>query len=107
MTIDPSARVYSRFNLRMYDLVVLVVSNPLAWLCPTASVLLPLFHKNLGAQAHLDVGAGTGYYPAKSVQHFAEMGNVTLLDLNAATLSTASARVSHPHGRRHTRTGRR
>ncbi|EPS94263.1 hypothetical protein FOMPIDRAFT_1063274 [Fomitopsis schrenkii] len=87
MTIDPSARVYSRFNLRMYDLVVLVVSNPLAWLCPTASVLLPLFHTKLGAQAHLDVGAGTGYYPAKSVQHFAEMGNVTLLDLNAATLT--------------------
>ncbi|EPS94434.1 hypothetical protein FOMPIDRAFT_76973 [Fomitopsis schrenkii] len=93
--IDPSARVYSRFHLRLYDLIVLVVSNPLAWRCSTTSVLLPFFHKNLGARAHMDVGIGTGYYPSKSAQRFAETENVTLLDLNEATLSTASARMRH------------
>ena len=95
MAIDPSARVYSRFNLRLYDLIVLVVSNPLAWRCSTSSVLLPFFHKHIGARAHLDVGVGTGYYPAKSARRLAETDNLTLLDLNAATLSTASARVRH------------
>ena len=93
MAIDPSARVYSRFNLRLYDLIVLVVSNPLAWRCSTSSVLLPFFHKHIGARAHLDVGVGTGYYPAKSARRLAETDNLTLLDLNAATLSTASTRV--------------
>lgn len=93
MPIDPSARVYSRFNLRLYDLIVLVVSNALAWRCSTTSVLLPFFLKNIGTRAHLDVGVGTGYYPAKSVPRLAQTENVTFLDLSAATLDAASTRV--------------
>ncbi|KAH9934319.1 S-adenosyl-L-methionine dependent methyltransferase [Fomitopsis serialis] len=91
--MDPSARVYSRFNLRLYDLVVLVISNKWAWRCPTSSTLVPFFHKDLGERAHLDVGVGTGYYTAKSAHNLAKTENVTLLDLNEATLSTASSRL--------------
>ncbi|KAH9834887.1 S-adenosyl-L-methionine dependent methyltransferase [Rhodofomes roseus] len=93
--MDPSARIYSRFNLHLYNIVVLVVSNAWAWRCSTTSTLLPFFHKNLGESAHLDVGVGTGYYPAKSVHPFSKTGNVTLVDLNEATLSTATSRLRH------------
>ena len=39
--IDASASLYSGYALRLYDFVVCVVSNPLAWRCSTGGVLLP------------------------------------------------------------------
>ncbi|KZT66435.1 S-adenosyl-L-methionine dependent methyltransferase [Daedalea quercina L-15889] len=91
--MDPSARVYSRFNLRLYDILVLVVSNSWAWRCSTTSVLLPFFRKNLGTTAHMDVGVGSGYYLAKSARAMVDTESVTLLDLNQAALNVASARI--------------
>jgi len=91
--LDPSARFYSRLMLSLYDIWVLGITNFMIWRCPTSTVLLPFFHKNIGENAHLDVGVGTGYYLAASASQFAKTKNVTLLDLNPNTLDVASARL--------------
>jgi len=91
--MDPSARVYSRFALRLYDFWVLTVSNLWAWRCPTSNTLLPFFRLNLAENAHLDVGVGTGYYLATSARELAKTKSVTLLDLNPNTLAIAESRL--------------
>ncbi|CCM00165.1 uncharacterized protein FIBRA_02193 [Fibroporia radiculosa] len=91
--MDPSARVYSSFKLYFYDFVVLVVSNALAWRCSTRAVLLPFFQAHIGERTHLDIGVGTGYYPAHSILKLARTTHVTLFDLNPATLHSAEQRL--------------
>lgn len=91
--MEPSARIYSRFNLNFYDFIVLVISNRFAWKCSTNGVLLPLFQQHIGERAHLDVGVGTGYYVASSTIKLAKVENITLLDLNHNTLDSAASRL--------------
>lgn len=93
-TMHPSTRVYSLpFVLRTYDFWVLYITNNWIWRCSTRSVLLPFFQKHIGESAHLDVGVGTGYLPANSIERLAKTKNVTLLDLNPDTLEASQARI--------------
>ncbi|TFB06995.1 N-methyltransferase vrtF [Trichoderma ghanense] len=91
---------YTPFLLKLYDLVVLTISNSYAWHCSTAAVQLPLFQSSLGRR-HLDVGVGTGYYPANALKPTSSSDNkappcreIVLLDLNPNTLDLAAARIA-------------
>lgn len=87
------AAVYSPLTLRLYDAWVLGLSNRYAWGCPTAEVLLPFFRRQVGRR-HLEVGVGTGYYLAKA--ELPADTEVTLLDLNPASLAAAQGRFGRP-----------
>lgn len=97
---------YTPFLLKLYDLVVLSISNSYAWHCSTTAVQLPLFQSSLGRR-HLDVGVGTGYYPAHALKSSSGSSTntnnssnktpcreITLLDLNPHTLDLAAARIA-------------
>ncbi|OCH90742.1 S-adenosyl-L-methionine dependent methyltransferase [Obba rivulosa] len=91
--LDPSASVYSSLVLRLYDLIVLTFSNFFAWRCSTHDILLPFFSQHIGADAHLDVGVGSGFYPAAAAPKLAKTKTLALMDLNPTTLAFAEARV--------------
>ena len=92
---DAGSRLYVPFVLYFYDFWVLWLSNNWAWLCPTASVQLPLFRSALGRK-HLDIGVGTGYYPTKELKG-SKCEEIALLDLNPNALATAKNRVQATH----------
>lgn len=83
---DPGSAIYSPLTLAFYDAWVLGISNRFAWRCPTRRVLLPFFAEHV-RQRHLDIGVGTGYYLARSELPLDV--NVTLMDLNRASLDVA------------------
>ena len=90
---QPGARIYSRLVLRLYDLYVVHFSNSVIWRCPRDR-MLALYQQHLGRR-HLDVGPGTGWY----LRHAELPGDIelTLMDLNANSLSVASTRITgHP-----------
>ncbi|MGE9550143.1 class I SAM-dependent methyltransferase [Erwinia amylovora] len=91
MRIDGTkgAKVYTPVTLKLYDWWVLSLSNRFAWRCQTQGFLVPHFRRHLG-ENHLDVGVGTGYYLEKLHPYLQE---VTLLDLNAASLTSAARRI--------------
>jgi len=94
------ARIYSHWTLKIYDFWVLGISNSYAWRCPTSSILLPFFKANFSSN-HLDVGVGTGYFPAAAVSNQSatseadpnEIQRITLVDLNPNCLSAAAGRI--------------
>ncbi|MGQ8714499.1 hypothetical protein [Klebsiella pneumoniae] len=86
--VDEGTKIYTPFTLKLYDWWVLSISNSYAWHCPTKEILLPYFLQNLRPN-HLDIGVGTGYYLAKAPANY----NISLMDLNKASLKTASARI--------------
>lgn len=87
---DQGAAIYSPLVLGLYDCWVLGVSNRHAWQCSTRAVLLPFFRRHLGDR-HLDVGVGTGFYPANAALPHAL--RLTLLDLNPGSLRAAQRRL--------------
>ncbi|PYH72965.1 class I SAM-dependent methyltransferase [Aspergillus vadensis CBS 113365] len=97
--LEEGIALYTPFLLRyFYDFWVLWVSNNFAWKCPTSTVQLPLFNAAMG-QSHLDIGVGTGYYPAKSLKAGAKCTEVTLLDLSPNSLQAAEQRILETVGR--------
>ncbi|WP_431856796.1 class I SAM-dependent methyltransferase [Azospirillum sp.] len=89
--------VYSGLVLRLlYDGVVLGVSNPLIWKCPTAR-LLAHYDANVSAN-HLDVGVGTGWFldhcRFPSPQSSFKGPRLALMDLNPNCLEHAAGRVA-------------
>ncbi|KAL7797397.1 S-adenosyl-L-methionine-dependent methyltransferase [Trichoderma ceciliae] len=90
---NAGSATYTPFALRLYDLIVLRISNSYAWKCSTKKVQLPLFQATLGNK-HLDVGVGTGYYPANAVKVETHCREITLVDLNPNTLDLAAARIT-------------
>lgn len=92
--MDPSATIYTKLMLRLYDLIVLVLSNALAWRCSTRGTLLPFYQQHIGESAHLEIGVGTGYYPAASRARLAKLKTLTFLDLNPNTLAHAQCRLA-------------
>ena len=85
------AAVYSRALLATYDVMVLGLSNRLAWRCP-ASEVLALYNAHV-TNNHLDVGVGTGYFLDRC--HFpARDPRLSLLDLNANSLGFTARRLS-------------
>ncbi|KAI0369264.1 S-adenosyl-L-methionine dependent methyltransferase [Pilatotrama ljubarskyi] len=91
--MHPSAAAYTNFTLRIYDFLVLFISNYFIWGCPTGSVLLPFYQQHLGESAHIEIGVGTGYYPASSIAQLSKVKSITLLDLNPNTLEYTRRRV--------------
>ncbi len=83
--------IYNPRTLRIYDLVVLRLSNPLIWRCPTARILA-LYDQHAGA-SHLDVGVGTGWYLDRC-RFPAPAPRVGLMDLNADSLAFAADRIA-------------
>lgn len=94
--VQDGQRVYSRLTLPLYDLWVLGISNHWLWRCPTAE-LRGLYDRNIGAR-HLDIGVGTGYF-LKHAAWPVERPEITLVDLNPASLAAASARIGDRHPR--------
>lgn len=87
---DPSAAVLFPWTRWLYDWWVLGISNRYAWQCATRAVLLPFFREHAGAR-HLDVGVGTGFYPAEAM--LPPTTRLTLLDLDRGSLRAAQRRV--------------
>jgi len=83
--------VYTPRMLRLYDLLVLGVSNHFIWKCPTAR-LLQLYNDNV-SNNHLDVGVGTGYYLDRC-RFPSDRPRITLLDMNPNCLQAAAARIA-------------
>lgn len=89
-----SATYSSAVFIAVYDLLVLWFSNKFAWKCPTSTVLLPLFSSAMGKR-HLDIGVGTGYFPAKALSQTTapSCDDLTLVDLNPNPLKAAKRRI--------------
>ncbi len=83
--------IYSPWTLAVYDLAVLGISNHLLWRCPTAE-LRALYDRNVGRR-HLDIGVGTGYFLDRARWPVADP-EITLVDLNAASLAAAAGRIA-------------
>jgi ubiquinone/menaquinone biosynthesis C-methylase UbiE len=83
--------IYSPITLALYDLVVLTLSNPLVWRCPTDRIL-QLYNQQV-SDNHLDVGVGTGWYLDRCRFPNAA-ARVGLLDLNPNPLAAASRRIA-------------
>jgi ubiquinone/menaquinone biosynthesis C-methylase UbiE len=90
LNTEAGAAVYSPVVLKLYDWWVLGLSNRFAWKCPTETVLLPFYKQYMGRK-HLDVGVGTGFYPAHANRE--NLHQITLLDLNENSLRRAAARL--------------
>ncbi|MCJ2016161.1 class I SAM-dependent methyltransferase [Methylobacterium sp. E-065] len=82
--------IYNPRTLQIYDLVVLRLSNPLIWRCPTARIL-DLYDRHVGL-AHCDVGVGTGWYLDRC-RFPTPRPRVGLMDLNADSLAFAARRI--------------
>jgi len=88
--VHRGAAVYSRPVLGIYDLLVVRLSNSFAWRCHRDR-MAEQYRSYLGKR-HLDVGPGTGWYLAN--MQLPAGAVVTLMDLNANSLASASARLS-------------
>ncbi|MBX3436842.1 MAG: class I SAM-dependent methyltransferase [Planctomycetaceae bacterium] len=91
---------YSRSMLRIYDTLVHIVSNHVAWRCPTRE-LRSLYDQNITVN-HLDVGVGTGYF-LDHCRFPSEQPRLVLMDLNEDCLAATATRV----GRYRPQTARR
>lgn len=83
--------VYTRRSLKLYDFIVLGVSNRLVWKCPTQR-LVDSYNKHMTAN-HLEAGVGTGYFPDRC-RFPSSTPRVALMDLNSDTLEFASRRIA-------------
>lgn len=86
----PSAAVYSRLVLSVYDLYVVRFSNTFVWKCPSRSILD--FYNQQVSSRHLDVGVGTGYFLDKC-RFPTDAPTVALLDLNPNSLQVTARRL--------------
>jgi hypothetical protein len=83
--------IYTRRVLRLYDLLVLGLSNRFVWRCPTRE-LLAWYDAHVTAN-HLDVGVGTGYFLDRC-RFPSAPPRLALMDLNSNCLEAASRRVA-------------
>jgi SAM-dependent methyltransferase len=81
---------YTPALLRVYDTVVLRISNRWVWRCPT-STLVARYEANVGPH-HLDVGPGTGYF--LDVAELPQLRRLVLVDPNPAVLQHAGRRLA-------------
>src|SRR5579871_5854730 len=89
-TAQAGAAVYSKRILSVYDVLVLSISNTLAWRCPSARIL-DFYNHNISAN-HLDIGVGTGYFLDKC-EFPSATPRLALLDLNPNSLSASARRL--------------
>ena len=91
---DPLAAAhaaYTPLSLRVYDAVVMGVSNPLLWKCPTAR-LRAHFDRHVSGN-HLDIGVGTGYF-LDHARFPVHAPRIVLMDLSTAALAHAARRLA-------------
>lgn len=88
MDSQPGIRAYNSLSLRFYDWWVMSVANRFAWRCSTREILIPFYRQHISTR-HLEIGAGTGYYP----RHCMNICQLTLLDLNTECLLQALRRI--------------
>lgn len=98
--IDAGQAVYTRRTLALYDLVVLGLSNRFIWKCPTER-LAAHYQRHVSAN-HLDVGVGSGYFPARC-RFPSASPRLALMDLNPAALDYAARRVARYRPERYRR----
>ena len=82
---------YTKGNLRLYDFVVLGLTNHLIWNCPTKR-LLQQYDKHITAN-HLDVGVGTGHF-LDHCRFPSQTPRIALLDINRNSLDFAARRIA-------------
>jgi SAM-dependent methyltransferase len=82
--------VYTKRTLRIYDTLVVRLSNSLVWRCP-AQRIRSHYQQHIGP-THLDVGPGTGYY-VDHVRFPVDAPSITLLDANPEVLRYAAHRL--------------
>lgn len=75
--------------LAIYDIWVIRLSNRFGWQCPADTMLAP-YHRHAGRR-HLEVGPGSGWYPAHT--RFPDGAEITLTDLNRTSLAYAARRL--------------
>ena len=78
--------IYSPITLAVYDLIVLALSNPLIWRCPTGRIL-QLYDRHV-TDNHLDVGVGTRWYLDRC--HFPNPGTTDRLARPQSELACGS-----------------
>jgi len=88
--VDRAHAVYTKTNLAFYDWWVMGVSNPRFWRCPTEK-LLELYRGHITAN-HLEIGVGTGFFPAKTMPP--GQPRLVLLDINQNCLERAAKRLA-------------
>ena len=88
--IKAGQSVYSNMGLAIYDILVLSISSPYIWKCPTKKIL-EHFNKNI-TNNHLDVGVGTGYFMDKC-SFSIDKPTVAIMDLNENSLNATEKRI--------------
>jgi SAM-dependent methyltransferase len=83
--------VYNPLLLSVYDQFVIGFSNMFVWSCPSQE-LLALYCRNV-SDRHLDIGVGTGYFLDR-VRFPRLHPAITLLDVNATSLSVAPRQIA-------------
>jgi hypothetical protein len=89
--IDAGQAVYTPRVLRLYDLLVLGLSNRFIWKCPTPRLLAHYDAHVTGN--HLDVGVGTGYF-LDHCRFPVAAPRVALMDLNENALRYTARRIA-------------
>lgn len=83
--------IYTKNVLLSYDLLVLKLSNPYIWRCPT-QIIGQWFTERVSIN-HLDVGVGTGYYLKNHLPSTTK--RLALVDTSPESLIKASQAVEH------------
>lgn len=87
----PGYAVYSPKTLKLYDVIVLGLSNRFLWKCRT-SRLEAHYARHLSVR-HLDIGIGTGYFLDRA-RFSSSAPQITLLDPNRFCLEKAAERLA-------------
>jgi hypothetical protein len=89
-SVEAGQAIYTKQTLRLYDLIVLGISNKFIWQCPT-QLLVNHYNSNITAN-HLDVGIGTGYFLGRC-RFPSSTPRIALMDLNNNALEFAARRL--------------
>ncbi|GLA05543.1 hypothetical protein AnigIFM60653_006035 [Aspergillus niger] len=91
--------IYSGLMLPFYDLMIHWFNNTYVWRCPL-SVLSAFFAANTGPR-HMDIGVGTGLFPAQYREQMRQRDQdwpqrLALVDMNPSCLQKSAARIDCP-----------
>lgn len=89
--VEAGQAAYTPLSLALYDLWVTQISNRFIWRC--APERIQRFFDQHVSENHLEVGVGSGYYPA----HCEKLGagsRVALMDLNPDSLDFTAKRLA-------------
>ena len=89
--VEAGQAAYNPRTLALYDLWVTQVSNRWIWQCPPEAIAD--FYDRNASLNHLDVGVGSGYYPAHC-KKLRRGARVALMDMNPESLRFAARRIA-------------